>query len=154
MSNNNVCHWTGWVELASPPEGERATLANFSLATNLSMFFLGRFWILYCVPWKKNSGKKWAYKSKKSSIHPLPKTTAKTFMSEKATLHYCWGLWLIINRIQFCTERARIVRWASWRKMVSWVRGKYWGEILFCKILLIALEDSDEIWVSSHQVSF
>ncbi len=23
--NNCVCHWTGWVEVASPPEGERAT---------------------------------------------------------------------------------------------------------------------------------
>ncbi len=36
--------------MASPLEGKRTTLANFGLATNLSLFFLGHFCILCCVP--------------------------------------------------------------------------------------------------------
>ena len=45
------CVHVGWVgvEVASPQEEERATLAIFGLATNLSLFFLECFCILCCV---------------------------------------------------------------------------------------------------------
>jgi hypothetical protein len=37
--NNHVCHWTGWVEVASPPEGERATLTILVWPQTLACFF-------------------------------------------------------------------------------------------------------------------
>jgi hypothetical protein len=39
MPNNCVCHWTGWVEVASPPEGERATLVILVWFQTLASFF-------------------------------------------------------------------------------------------------------------------
>ncbi len=49
--NNCVCHWTGWVEEASPPEGGSATLAILIWPQTLA-FFLRCFHILCCVPQK------------------------------------------------------------------------------------------------------
>ncbi len=47
--NNCVCHWTGWVEVASPPEGERATLAILVWPQTLACHFLWHFCMLEVV---------------------------------------------------------------------------------------------------------
>jgi hypothetical protein len=50
--NNPVRHWTGWVEVASPPEGERATLVILVWPQTLACFFWGVS-VLCVVPHKK-----------------------------------------------------------------------------------------------------
>ncbi len=41
MMSNSVHHWMGPVEVSSLLDGEIATMANFGLATNLTLFFSG-----------------------------------------------------------------------------------------------------------------
>ncbi len=48
--SNRVRRWMGPVEVSSLLDGERATMANFGLATNLTLFFLGRLDISSCAP--------------------------------------------------------------------------------------------------------
>jgi hypothetical protein len=50
--NNHVCHWTGWVEVASPPEGERATLAILVWPQTLACFSRMFLYFVLC-PTKK-----------------------------------------------------------------------------------------------------
>ncbi len=68
--SNCVHCWMHQGERGLTSRRGKSHIGNFGLAQNLSLFFLGRLWILCCVPQNHFSGRKWVSTSKKNSILP------------------------------------------------------------------------------------